>query len=140
MNDHNYFSWGRLIRASVPQVIKPNNYEDLLKNLKKHRKFGKVLPIGMMRSYGDSCLIKEGLMLDMTEFKKINSFDEQSGLINVQAGISLDELLKFIVPKGWFIPTSPGTKYVTIGGAIANDIHGKNHHKFGSFCNSVKKK
>lgn len=139
MNDHNYFSWGRLKRASAPQVIKPNNYEDLLKNLKKHKKLGKVLPIGLMRSYGDSCLIKEGLLLDMTEFKKINSFDEQSGLINVQAGISLDELLKFIVPKGWFIPTSPGTKYVTIGGAIANDIHGKNHHKFGSFCNSVKK-
>lgn len=139
MNDHNYFSWGRLKRASAPQVIKPNNYEDLLKNLKKHRKLGKVLPIGLMRSYGDSCLIKEGLLLDMTEFKKINSFDEKSGLINVQAGISLDELLKFIVPKGWFIPTSPGTKYVTIGGAIANDIHGKNHHKFGSFCNSVKK-
>ena len=139
MNDHNYFSWGRLKRTSAPQVIKPNNYEDLLKNLKKHRKLGKVLPIGMMRSYGNSCLIKEGLMLDMTEFRKINSFDEQSGLINVQAGISLDELLKFIVPKGWFVPTSPGTKYVTIGGAIANDIHGKNHHKFGSFCNSVKK-
>ena len=54
MNDHNYFSWGRLKRASPPQVIKPNNYEDLLKSLKKHRKLDKVLPIGLMRSYGDS--------------------------------------------------------------------------------------
>ena len=139
MNDHNYFSWGRLKRTSAPKVFKPHDYQDLLKNLKKDRKLDKVLPVGMMRSYGDSCLVKDGILLDMTGLKKINSFNEKSGLINVQAGISLDEFLKFTVPKGWFIPTSPGTKYVTIGGAIANDIHGKNHHKFGSFCNSVKK-
>ena len=73
MNDHNYFSWGRLKRISDPKVFKPNDYEDLLKNLKKNRKLDKVLPVGMMRSYGDSCLVKDGILLDMTGLKKINS-------------------------------------------------------------------
>ena len=69
--------------------------------------------------------------------KKNNIFDDKTGFIECEAGISINELLKILLPFGWFLPVVPGTSYVTVGGAIANDIHGKNHHKVGSFGNFV---
>ncbi|MCX6130594.1 MAG: FAD-binding oxidoreductase, partial [Proteobacteria bacterium] len=93
-----------------------------------------LLCYGLGRSYGDSCLPAEGgTALVMSGLNKLRSFDAESGLISAEAGLNLQELLDFIVPRGWFIPVSPGTKFVTLGGAIANDIHGKNHHKRGTF-------
>ncbi|WP_141736783.1 FAD-binding oxidoreductase [Oligoflexus tunisiensis] len=88
---------------------------------------------GLGRSYGDSCLPSGGTALLLSPLRKLRSFDEKTGLLSAEAGLSLAELLDFIVPRGWFIPVSPGTRYVTLGGAIANDIHGKNHHKRGTF-------
>src|SRR5947209_9025302 len=61
------------------------------------------------------------------------SFDESRGLLRCEAGVSLAEILAVMVPRGWFLPVSPGTKFVSVGGAIANDIHGKNHHRAGTF-------
>ncbi len=92
-----------------------------------------VLPVGMGRSYGDVCLLKEGNLLVTTGMNRLLAFDETTGVLTAEAGITLAQILDFSVPRGFFLPVSPGTKYVTLGGAIANDIHGKNHHIAGTF-------
>ena len=96
-----------------------------------------ALPVGMGRSYGDVCLLKDGNLLQTTAMNRLISFDVESGLLTAEAGITLEQILDFAVPRGFFLPVSPGTKYVTLGGAIANDIHGKNHHVAGTFGRHV---
>lgn len=76
-------------------------------------------------------------MIETRFLDRIMAFDEKTGLLRAEAGISLNDILSFAVPRGWFLPTTPGTRYVTLGGAIANDIHGKNHHRAGCFGNHV---
>jgi FAD/FMN-containing dehydrogenase len=93
----------------------------------------KMLAVGMGRSYGDVCLLQHGTLLTTPNLDRLISFDPQTGLLRCEAGLTLAEILDFAVPRGWFLPVSPGTKYVTVGGAIANDIHGKNHHVAGTF-------
>jgi FAD/FMN-containing dehydrogenase len=93
----------------------------------------KMLAVGMGRSYGDVCLLQNGTLLRTPHLDRLISFDGQTGLLRCEAGVTLAEILDFAVPRGWFLPVSPGTKYVTAGGAIANDIHGKNHHVAGTF-------
>jgi FAD/FMN-containing dehydrogenase len=92
-----------------------------------------ALPVGMGRSYGDVCLLKDGNLLLTTGMNRLIAFDAETGLLTAEAGVTLAQILDFAVPKGFFLPVSPGTKYVTLGGAIANDIHGKNHHVAGTF-------
>jgi FAD/FMN-containing dehydrogenase len=92
-----------------------------------------ALVVGMGRSYGDCCLLKDGNLLVATGMNRLISFDPETGLLTAEAGITLAQILDFCVPRGFFLPVSPGTKYVTLGGAIANDIHGKNHHVAGTF-------
>ncbi|HET9919765.1 MAG TPA: FAD-binding oxidoreductase, partial [Ktedonobacteraceae bacterium] len=92
-----------------------------------------VLPYAYGRSYGDSCLNEGGVVLDISHLRRFLAFDEQEGVLRCEAGVSLAEILELIVPRGWFLPVTPGTKYVSVGGAIANDIHGKNHHRAGTF-------
>ena len=92
-----------------------------------------ALPVGMGRSYGDVCLLKDGNLLLTTGMNRLIAFDAETGLLTAEAGITLAQMLDFAVPRGFFLPVSPGTKYVTLGGAIANDIHGKNHHSAGTF-------
>jgi FAD/FMN-containing dehydrogenase len=94
---------------------------------------GTCLPFGNGRSYGDSCLNEGGLLLDARGLDRFIGFDPNSGRLRCESGVLLDEILSFSVPQGWFLPVVPGTKFVTIGGAIANDIHGKNHHSAGTF-------
>ncbi len=96
-----------------------------------------VLPVGMGRSYGDSCLLKDGNLVLTTGMNRLISFDPNTGILTAEAGITLAQILDFAVPRGFFLPVSPGTKYVTLGGAIANDIHGKNHHVAGTFGSHV---
>ncbi|MBL4889435.1 MAG: FAD-dependent oxidoreductase, partial [Candidatus Lindowbacteria bacterium] len=96
-----------------------------------------ILAHGLGRSYGDSCLNHGGGLLMTQRLNRLRSFDEESGILDCEAGISLGDILEFAVPKGFFLPVSPGTKHVSVGGAIANDIHGKNHHVAGSFGNHV---
>jgi FAD/FMN-containing dehydrogenase len=96
-----------------------------------------ALPVGLGRSYGDVCLLKDGTLLDTTGMNRLIAFDPQTGILTAEAGISLAQILDFAVPRGFFLPVTPGTKYVTLGGAIANDIHGKNHEVAGSFGNHV---
>jgi FAD/FMN-containing dehydrogenase len=96
-----------------------------------------ALAVGMGRSYGDVCLLKDGTLLPTTGMDRLLSFDAETGLLTAEAGITLAQILDFAVPRGFFLPVTPGTKYVTLGGAIANDIHGKNHHVAGTFGNHV---
>ncbi len=96
-----------------------------------------VLPRGLGRSYGDVCLNDGHSLLLNDCFNRFISFDENTGLLHCESGVTLDEILKVFVPKGWFPKVTPGTKYVTVGGAIASDVHGKNHHKVGSFGNTI---
>ena len=96
-----------------------------------------VLPVGMGRSYGDVCLLRDGTLLDATSMNRLLAFDPETGLLTAEAGVTLAQILDFAVPRGYFLPVTPGTKYVTLGGAIANDIHGKNHHIAGTFGNHV---
>ena len=98
---------------------------------------GSALPVGMGRSYGDVCLLKDGTLLQTTAMNRLLDFDYETGILTAESGVSLAQILDFAVPRGFFLPVTPGTKYVTLGGAIANDIHGKNHEVAGSFGNHV---
>ncbi|MDD9910884.1 MAG: FAD-binding oxidoreductase [Ahrensia sp.] len=92
---------------------------------------------GMGRSYGDVALNSDGVLAETRNHSAILSADWRKGRIIVQSGVTLGEVLAQTVPKGWFLPVVPGTRFVSIGGAVANDVHGKNHHKVGSFGHSV---
>lgn len=90
---------------------------------------------GNGRCYGDASLAKT--VVSTLQHNKIISFDREAGVLECQSGITLEEVLDVIVPRGWFLPVTPGTKFITVGGAVASDVHGKNHHSEGSFCQYV---
>jgi len=90
---------------------------------------------GNGRCYGDASLGKKSV--SMLKYDKMLSFDTENGTLDVQAGVTLDQILDIIVPKGWFLPVTPGTKYITVGGAVASDVHGKNHHVDGAFSGHI---
>jgi FAD/FMN-containing dehydrogenase len=96
-----------------------------------------LLPYGNGRSYGDSNLNPGGILLDTRSLNRILAFDVDTGILVCEAGVLLSEILARCVPQGWFPMVTPGTQFVTIGGAIANDVHGKNHHRAGSFGNHL---
>ncbi len=98
-----------------------------------------LLPHGLGRSYGDSCQNGDGTLLLTRGLDRFIHFDRDAGVLACEAGVSLDEILRLIVPQGWFLPVVPGTRFVTLGGAIANDVHGKNHHRAGSFGRHVRR-
>ncbi len=93
---------------------------------------------GLGRSYGDSAVNSDGVLLQRTRDRFL-SFDVNSGCITCEAGVSLEEIIQVALPKGWFLPTTPGTKFVTVGGAIAADVHGKNHHRDGTWGQYVRR-
>jgi FAD/FMN-containing dehydrogenase len=122
-------SWGRYPR--LPAEVRPLFWKEDFPSPQVST--AKMLAVGMGRSYGDVCLLQNGTLLRTPNLDRLISFDAQTGLLRCEAGVTLAEILDFAVPRGWFLPVSPGTKYVTVGGAIANDIHGKNHHVAGTF-------
>ena len=98
---------------------------------------GDILPVGAGRSYGDVCLLDHGTLLTTSGLDRLIDFNAQTGLLRCETGITLAQILDFCVPQGYFLSVTPGTKHVSVGGAIANDIHGKNHHVAGTFGNCV---
>jgi FAD/FMN-containing dehydrogenase len=122
--------WGRYpsLEAEVLTPFFDFDCERFIKN-------GALIPRGLGRSYGDSSL--SPIVLETFRLDHFISFNHETGLISCQAGVSIHEILDFVVPKGWFLPVTPGTSYVTVGGAIASDVHGKNHHVGGSFSQHV---
>lgn len=130
-----YTSWGRVKTVVSPTFLPV--YRDQLKNIFKENPDIKWLATGLKRSYGDSVLNSGGALVDMKKLDRIISFDLETGILTAEAGATISDILRMIVPKGWFLSTTPGTRYVTLGGAIANDIHGKNHHIAGSIGCSI---
>jgi FAD/FMN-containing dehydrogenase len=94
-----------------------------------------IIARGNGRCYGDASLAKN--TISTLKYDKIISFDTEKGILECQSGLTLDKILEVIVPKGWFLPVTPGTKFITVGGAIASDVHGKNHHVDGCFSHHV---
>lgn len=123
-------SWGNhpVIDAEIAHPADAAGARNALKQ-------GPLIAYGLGRSYGDSPLAGRVLMSDRLD--KFLAFDEGSGLLSAQAGVSLDEILRVFVPRGWFLPVTPGTRHVTLGGAVASDVHGKNHHGAGCFSQHV---
>ena len=127
-------SWGRY-PAVRPAQVTPVFWLTELPDLTAPEQ--SILPFAYGRSYGDSCLNESGISLDVSHLNRFIAFNEEDGLLRCEAGVSLATILEVMVPRGWFLPVSPGTKFVSVGGAIANDIHGKNHHKAGTFGSHV---
>lgn len=95
------------------------------------------LPRGLGRSYGDASLDGRHGVVSMTRLDRLLSFDETTGMLEAEAGVSLGDIAHTFLPRGWFLPVTPGTKFVTLGGAIAGEVHGKNHHVDGAFSSHV---
>lgn len=125
-------SWGRVVKAAH-LVARPRFTDEISGLLSGFSAAQPGLAIGLRRSYGDSNLNPGGRVIDMTALDRLSSFDRETGIMRAEAGVSLSQALQLLVPAGWFLPTTPGTRFATLGGAVANDVHGKNHHAMGTF-------
>ncbi len=130
LQDHE--SWGRLDNRARP-AISPDDYEDRLGSLEAEG----YLPFGNGRSYGDSCHNDRGTLIESRRHGRIIAFDPGTGMMTCEAGVTLREVLERAIEHRFFLPVTPGTAFVTVGGALANDVHGKNHHARGTFGNHV---
>ncbi len=134
MNLDNYVSWGRYPDLKPSEAVSVF-WNDRIPDLSKFE--NSILPYGYGKSYGDSCLNENGVLIDTSHLDKIIKYDPENGIFRCQAGMSLAAILDFIVPRGWFLPVTPGTKFISVAGAVANDVHGKNHHVAGTFGGHV---
>ena len=130
------YGWGRYprleARVALPQT--ENAFIDYLQTTQTPTDHS-LIARGLGRSYGDSSLAST--VLQTQYLNHFQSFDNVTGLLRCEAGVSLAQILEVFVPRGWFLPVTPGTRFVTVGGAIAGDVHGKNHHISGTFCEYV---
>ncbi len=130
---NDYLSWNKL----------PKIYPDKICALDMPKlpkvEYCPLLVQGNARSYGDVCLLNKGTLLSARSLNHFIGFDSANGVLTAQAGVLLKDILSIIVPQGWFLSVTPGTSLVTLGGAVANDVHGKNHHVAGSFGNHIRR-
>ncbi|MFG3260921.1 MULTISPECIES: FAD-binding oxidoreductase [Streptomyces] len=127
--------WGRTAPTTA-RLIRPRTYEEAVTAVRDSGARGSI-PRGLGRAYGDAAQNAGGAVLDMTGLDQIHAIDVAGGSVLCDAGVSLHHLMEALLPLGWFVPVTPGTRYVTVGGAIGADIHGKNHHVSGSFSRHV---
>ena len=128
--------WGRFPVVSA-DVSRPETQSEVVRAVKEANGHG-LLAYGLGRSYGDTALLPDGRMVVTSRLDRMLAFDPATGWLHVEAGVSIEELLRVFVPRGFFPPVTPGTKFVTLGGALACDVHGKNHHQDGSISNHVR--
>ncbi|MFI5553366.1 FAD-binding protein [Streptomyces sp. NPDC051738] len=127
--------WGRTAPTTA-RLIRPRTYEEAAAAVRGCGARGGI-PRGLGRAYGDAAQNAGGAVFDMTGLDRIHAIDADGGTVLCDAGVSLHRLMEVLLPLGWFVPVTPGTRYVTVGGAIGADIHGKNHHVSGSFSRHV---
>lgn len=135
MKFDNYIPFNKYPKLYPNSVIKPiwsTDINDLIFDSDST-----VLCYGKGKSYGDVCLNEGNTIIDMSNLDHIIEFNKETGVIECEAGITLSKILEFVVPNNWFLPVTPGTKFITLGGAVANDVHGKNHHVAGTFGNHI---
>jgi len=125
--------WGNNINVNS-NIYLPKNNDDITNLYKKGIALNSITR-GLGRSYGDSSL--DNSIISLKNYEKYIKFDNELGTLECSSNYSLNEILKLIVKKGWFFNVTPGSKFITIGGAIASDVHGKNHHLDGSFCDYI---
>ncbi len=119
------------------RVFRPERRRDLPAILNASSELGGLIPRGLGRAYGDCALNQNGCVSSHVRMNRFVSFDESTGELEAEGGVSFAEIIECLLPRGFFLPVSPGTKFVTLGGAIANDVHGKNHHRDGSIANFI---
>ncbi len=127
-------SWGRL-SATPHDVVVMNDPTKVVSTICGGRKPG--LAHGMGRSYGDACLNPNGTLWITPGLDHFIAFDDNTGRLVCEAGVLLRDIQRLAIPRGWILPVTPGTQMITVGGAIANDVHGKNHHILGSFGDHI---
>ena len=124
--------WGRYPRACV-SVVRPECVAEA-----KPPPEGSAIARGQGRSYGDAAVTSEGVVVLTERLGRVIAFEEETGVLTAEAGMTLEEVLGKFLPRGWFPSVTPGTKYVSLGGCVAADVHGKNHHREGTFGDHVK--
>ncbi|WKZ57094.1 MAG: FAD-binding oxidoreductase [Bdellovibrionota bacterium] len=121
-------SWGRYPKVSQQVRMLEKRQQNPFRSKEEL-----YLPYGQGRSYGDCCLNDGGVLIGTRWLDSFIEFDRDQGVLRCEAGVTLAQVLELVLPAGWFLPVTPGTKFVSVGGALANDVHGKNHHGSGTF-------
>lgn len=128
--------WGRTAPTAPARLVRPRSYEEAAHAVRDCGTRGGI-PRGLGRAYGDAAQNAGGSVIDMTALDRVLALDTEAGTVRCEAGISLHRLMEVLLPRGWFVPVTPGTRHVTVGGAIGADIHGRNQHVSGSFARHV---
>lgn len=131
----NLSGWGRY-PAEECAVFRPEKRRTVAEVLRSDQQ-PHYIARGLGRSYGDTAVNGGGGVVSTVRLNRMLAFDDDTGVVECEAGVGLSEILEVFLPRGWFLPVTPGTKFVTVGGAIANDVHGKNHHRDGTFSAHV---